>query len=199
MSTFWTGMLIAGALVVAITVGSLAWMQWRIDQETVTRVAIANPDGKTGRALIVYQPGLSSFPKRMTEAFGEGLAASGWQVSTTTASSEAPRSVAGYNLVVLASPVYGGAPAKPLVRYVEQVSDFGGKPVVVLLAGAGTVEPAIEYAERMIVKAGGRPIRSLGLTTMRPNAGADKYTGSNTERAIQIARNAGQTLQLAYE
>jgi hypothetical protein len=199
MSTFWTGMLTAVALVVAIGAGSLVWLQWRIDQETVTPVAIANPDGAAGRALVVYQPGLGSFPKRMAEAFGEGLAASGWQVSTTTASSQAPGNVAGYDLVVLASPVYSGAPAKPLIRYVERVSDFGGKPVAVLLAGAGTVDPAIEYAERMIVEAGGRPIRSLGLTTMRPNADADKYTGSNTDRAAQIARNAGETLQLAHQ
>jgi hypothetical protein len=70
---------------------------------------------------------------------------------------------------------------------------------VILLTAAGDAEPAIKLTERMVTQAHGRPVRSLGLTTMKPNDEANKYTGSNTDRAIQIARQAGQALQLATE
>ncbi|TGQ32421.1 hypothetical protein [Mesorhizobium sp. M00.F.Ca.ET.216.01.1.1] len=199
MSTFWTGLLIAVAIIVVIAGGSFTWLVWRLNEETVTPLTVSNPDGTAGKALVVYQPGLSSFPKRVTEAFSEGLVASGWQVSTTTASSKAPAAVAGYDLIILSSPVYGGAPGKPLARYIERVADFGRKPVVVLLTGAGDVEPAIKLTEQMVVRAGGRAIRSLGLTTMKPNDEANKYTGSNTDRAIQIARETGRALQPAVQ
>jgi hypothetical protein len=32
--------------------------------------------------------------------------------------------------------------------------------------------------------------------TMRPNDEANKYTGSNTERAMEIVREAGQLLKI---
>jgi hypothetical protein len=199
MSTFWKGLLVAVALIVVIAVASLAWLQWRLDRDTVTPLTVAYPDGAAGKALIVYQPGLSSFPQRVTAAFAEGLAASGWQVSTTTASNEATDAVTSYDLIILGSPVYGGAPGKPLTRYIERVGDFRGKPVVILLTAAGDAEPAIKLTEQMVSRAHGRPVRSLGLATMKPNDEANKYTGSNTDRAIQIARQAGQALQLAAD
>jgi hypothetical protein len=199
MSTFWKGVLVAVALTVVIALASLAWLQWRLDRDTVTPLTVANPDGAAGKALLVYQPGLSSFPQRVTAAFAEGLVASGWQVSTTTASSEATDAVTSYDLIILGSPVYGGASGKPLTRYIERVGDFRGKPVVILLTAAGDAEPAIKRTEQMVTLAHGRPVRSLGLATMKPNDEANKYTGSNTARAIQIARQAGKALQLATE
>jgi hypothetical protein len=197
MSTFWKGLLVVVGLIVVAAAGSLAWMQWWLNQDTVTPLAVANPDGTAGKALIVYQPGLSSFPQRVTAAFADGLAASGWQVSTTTASSQATAAVAGYDVIILGSPVYAGAPGKPLARYIERVRDFNGKPVVILLTAAGDAQPAIKLTEHMVAQAHGRLVRSLGLTTMKPNDQANNYTGSNTDRAIQIARQAGQALQLA--
>ncbi|MCA1452390.1 hypothetical protein I6F35_04045 [Bradyrhizobium sp. BRP22] len=197
MSTFWKGLLIAVTFIFVVTGGSLIWLQWRLDQETVTPLAIANPNGTSGKALIVYQPGLSSFPKKVIAAFAEGLVASGWQVWTTTASSQAPAAVASYDLIVLGSPVYADAPGKALARYIERVADFGRRPVVILLMAARGAEHAIKLTEQMVAKASGRRVLSLGLTTMKPNDEANKYTGSNTHRAIQIARDTGRALQPA--
>lgn len=199
MSTFWKGLLVAVILVVVVAAGSLAWLERRIAEDTVTPLTVANPDGTAGRALIVYQPGFTSFQERVTAAFADGLVASGWQVSTTTASSQAPAAAPGYDLIILGSPVYGGAPAKPLARYIERVRDFGARPVVILLTAAGDAEPAIKLTEQMVTRAKGRPIRSLGLTTMKPNDEAGKYTGSNSDRAVQIARHAGRALQQANQ
>lgn len=196
MSTFWAGLLAVVAVVVITAGASMVWMQWRLNHETITPLAVRNPGGTTGSALLVYQPGLSNFQKRVSEAFAEGLAEAGWRLSMTTASREAPANLEEFDLIVLGSPVYGGTPGKALASYVERVGDFSGKPVVVLLTGAGDVQPAIDFSEAMVTKAGGRPVHRLGLTTMRPNEQASEFAGSNTNKAIQYARHSGLTLQL---
>jgi hypothetical protein len=196
MSSFWTGVLAAGAVIVAMALGSGYWMQRRINADVATPLSETNPGGTAGTALIVYQPGLSDFQAKVSAGFGDGLAEAGWRVFTTTASDQAPSALAGYDLVVLGAPVYGGAPGKPLSRYIERVADFGGKPVVVLLTAGSDAGPAIELTEQAVAGFGGRPTGSLGLTTNRPNDAENEFTGSNAERAVQIARRAGRTLQL---
>lgn len=197
MTSFWTGMLTAAAVIAAIAAGSGYWLQRRINADVVTPITEINPDGTAGKALMVYQPGLSDFQTKVTAAFGEGLAEAGWRVFTTTASDQAPSELAGYDVVVLGAPVYGGAPGKPLSRYIERVADFDDKPVVVLLTAGSDAGPAIGLTEQAVVKSRGRPVASLGLTTNRPNDVANEFTGSNAERAVEIARRAGRTLQLA--
>jgi hypothetical protein len=194
---FWTGSLAAIVAVVAIAAASLALLIWRIDQDTVTQLLVVNSGGSAGKALVVYQPGLTDFPRQVTQSFTDGLVAAGWQVATTTASREATTALADYDLVVLGAPVYGGVVAKPLVRYAERVGNFAGKPVVLLLTGAGAVEAAIDAAEAMVAAANGRPIRAIGLTTMRPNDEENRYPGSNAEKAMQIARAEGQQIRIA--
>ncbi len=196
MSTFWTGLLAAGAVIVAIALGSGYWLQRRINADIVTPITEANPGGTGGTALIVYQPGLSDFQAKVTAAFGEGLVEGGWRVLTTTASDQAPSVTTDYDVIVLGAPVYGGVPGKPLSRYIERVADFGGKPVYVLLTAGGDAAPAIEHTKQAVAGHNGRPVGSLGLTTNRPNDAANEFTGSNAERAVQIARRAGRTLQL---
>lgn len=195
MGGFWANLLIAVAVVAVIALGSMAWMFWRLNADTVTPVAEANPAGTAGTALIVYQPGLSDFQAKVTTAFKEGLVEAGWHVFSTTASEKAPSDLAPYDVIVLGSPVYGGAPGKPLSRYIERVADFGGKPVVILMTAAGDAVPAIAVTSEAVAKSKGRPVRSVGLTTSRPNDEANEFTGSNVDRAIQIARRAGRTLE----
>lgn len=196
MNTFWTGLLAVGAVVILAGGASLAWMQWRLNQETITPLTVRNPEGTAGNALLVYQPGLTDFQTRVSEAFADGLADAGWRVALTTASREAPADLEAFDLIVLGSPVYGGRPGKALSSYVEQVGDFAGKPVALVLTAAGDVQPAIEFSESLVEKAGGRPVHGLGLTTMRPNEQASEYSGSKTNRAIQYAHHSGQTLRL---
>jgi hypothetical protein len=86
VSSSWAGALTTIAIIVIVAAGSLVWLQWRIDQDVETPVTVANPDGRTGKALLVYQPGLTNFQEKVVTAFTEGLVASGWRVSITTPS-----------------------------------------------------------------------------------------------------------------
>jgi len=190
------GLPVVTTVIVVITAVAATWLFWRINQEAVRPLILTNSAGTTGKALLVYHPGLSTFPEQVTTNFVSGLVASGWQVSTATASSQAPLPDDGYDLVIFGAPVYFGAPAKPLTQYITRVGDLGGKPVVILLTGADDVAGAIAAAEKAVIEAKGRPIRSLGFTTMKPNDKENKYAGSNIEKALQIAREGGRNFAL---
>ena len=192
MGRFWIGLLVAIVVVIVIAAGSMMWLVNTISQERVTPLTTLNPDGETGSALLVYHPGLSDFQDRIVTAFADGLVQSGWKVDRTTSSREAPADYAAYDLVVLGSPVYAGAPGNALTRYVRRVGDFEARPVVILLTAAANAGAALRMAASLVVAAGGRPVRSIAFLTLRPNDEADRYTGSYIERALQIARDAGR-------
>ena len=60
-----------------------------ISREVVSEIEVINANGSKA-ALIVYQPGFSSFPRDSSYAFADGLVSSGWRVEITTASSQTP-------------------------------------------------------------------------------------------------------------
>ena len=90
------------------------WVSQAVKRETVAPVVTLNPTGSAGRALLIFHPGLSDFPDRIIAAFSDGLLQSGWRIDRTTASRQAPTDVRTYDLIVLGSPVYASAAAKPL-------------------------------------------------------------------------------------
>jgi NAD(P)H-dependent FMN reductase len=145
--------------------------------------------------LVVYHPGLSDFPERIVGAFADGLAQTGWRIDRTTASKEAPADVAAYDLVVLASPIYGGL-SKPMADYIARVDDFAGKPVVVILTGAGDTDATLVATRDLVAAANGRVVEGLAYTTMRPNESTTSYAGSNTDKAVAMAMDAGRAIVL---
>jgi flavorubredoxin len=129
-------------------------MSGALSREVVSEIDIKNADGDT-TALIVYQPGFSSFPKDASYAFAEGLASSGWRVEITTASSEAPSDLSKYSLLILAYPVYGGTPGTAIVSYVNRISDLNGIDTVIIACGGGDSGESIIPLKQQVQEANG--------------------------------------------
>jgi Tfp pilus assembly major pilin PilA len=190
------GLGIALAIIVVIAAAAGFWVVNAVTRERVSEVTTLNAGGATGRALLVYHPGLSEFQDRIVAAFTDGLVQAGWEVDQTTASEQAPADPSGYDLVVVGSPIYGGTVAKPLADYVARLGDFLGKPVVILLTGAGAVPEALTVTEAMVAAANGSVAQRLAYTTMQPNESERPYSGSNVDKALQMARDAALELTL---
>ncbi|MDX2201499.1 MAG: hypothetical protein NW223_02010 [Hyphomicrobiaceae bacterium] len=187
---------ILSALVLVGVAGAVSavWVSHAVKREVEAPITTLNVNGQTGKSLIVHHPGLTGFQEQVTAAFAEGLAQSGWRVDRTTASRQAPSDVSGYDLIVLGSPVYGGAAAVPLRDYIARVADFQGKPVALLLTAAGDADDAMEATAAAVTTERGKVVARLGYTTMRPNKAAATYSGSNSERAVAMARDAARAL-----
>ncbi len=159
-----------------------------VNKDVVSGIEVVNPNGSK-TALVVYQAGLTSFPKDTSYAFANGLAASGWRVEITTASSQAPSDLSKYSLLVLGFPTYGGNPGQVIVRYFGRVGDLRGINTVIIALGSYTPEKSADTMKQKVHAANGTVLKSLALSSsitllgMAPSQG----TGSPAD----IARQAG--------
>lgn len=193
----WIG--IAAAAVIVAVVGVTIWFTIAITAEHPTSVTAAGGAGTAGRALVVYQPGMSDFPERIVGSFVAGMTEAGWAVDRTTASSQAPTDLSGHDLLVLAGPIYAGKPAKPLGDYIVRLGPLAGRRVALILTGAGDTPEAIAATEAMLASAGALVVGSYSYTTMRPNESATRtYTGSNTDIGIAMAHDDGATIATGH-
>ena len=131
-------MFVVTLIAVFVAFGAFAGllMAGTISREVVSEIDVINADGSK-TALIVYQPGFSSFPRDVSYAFAEGLASSGWRVEITTASPQAPTDFSKYSLLTLAYPVYGGTVGTAIVNYVNRISSLNGTNMVIIACGGG--------------------------------------------------------------
>ena len=151
-----------------------------LSREVISEIEVMNEDGDE-TALIVYQPGFSSFSSDVSHAFAEGLASSGWRVEITTASSEAPSDPSGYSLLTLAYPVYGGTVGTAIVNYVNRISDFGGIDTVIIATQGGD-EPSltIDTLKQQLQAANGEFLEGLTFSTADTSAlESAQQAGSN--------------------
>lgn len=191
-STKRRSMVLLVVLVVLAAAGALSYL-W-LNKEVVSEVEVRNPEGDAGTALVVYHPGKSDFQEKVTYAFAEGLASNGWRVEITTASSQTPTDLAGYDLLVLGGPTYWFAPNRPIRRYLSRLGDLGGQPTATIITAMGAGERSISIMEQEVREANGELVKSLILYTMRPN---EELYGIND--AVEIATQAAKEIPLAGE
>ncbi|HEX5829973.1 MAG TPA: hypothetical protein VFY16_03260, partial [Gemmatimonadaceae bacterium] len=153
------------ALLVVLTV----WLTVRAEATPPARARVVNPSGARGTALVVHHPGLSDFPGRVTDALARGLATQGWRVELATATPRAPAHPSRADLLVLVAPTYWWAPARPVVRWVDQAGDLRGTPTVVVVTAAGQSGRSRRVLEARVRAAGGRLLAARELYTWAPN------------------------------
>jgi len=179
-------------LVVLTAAGVLSYL-W-LNQEVASKVNVLNPEGDVGTALVVYHPGKSDFQEKVTYAFAEGLVSNSWRVEITTASSQAPTDLSGYDLLVLGGPTYWFTPARPIRRYLSRFGDLGGQHTVTIITAMGAGGRSISIMDKQVREANGDLVKSLILYTFRPNE--DLY-GIND--AVEIATQAAREIPLPGE
>ena len=186
--------------IIILAILAAAWIlsYWWLNQEVAGQVEVRNPEGDTGSALVVYHPGRGTFHRQVVGGFVDGLVGSGWRVEVTTANAQAPTELANYDLLVLGSPTYWFTPSLPIRRYLRQLGDLGGKPVVTIITGLGAGGRSSKALQGAVRKAHGSLVKSLLLYRMRPNDD-DNYADGRQNRALavemaeQVARSLAQT------
>jgi hypothetical protein len=185
------GLAVAAASLVVLL---LAWqgllISW-VNAEVVSELEVLNPGGTVGTALVVYHPGKSDFQKKASVAFAEGLVSNGWRVEITTASSQAPTDLSGYDLLVLGAPTYDWRPAKRIQQYVKGLGDLAGQRTITIISGLGYTELSGPAMEKLVREANGDLVKSLILWTAAPNE--EMYGLSD---AVEIMHRAAMEIPL---
>lgn len=172
--------------IIVIGAVTLGYVGSKLNSDVVSGIDVINAGG-TKTVLIVYQVGLSSFPKDVSYAFADGLASSGWKVEITTASPQAPSNLSKYSLLVLGFPAYGGSPGTAIIRYIDRLANLHGVNTVIIACAAGSTGGSVDTMKQNVQAAGGTFKKAISLFTMAPNEG----NGTATD----IARQAGTQIQ----
>lgn len=184
-------------IVLVVLVAVAASLFYRISREVVSELKVLNREADKGTALVVYHPGLTGFQKRVTYAFADGLVSSGWRVVIATASSQASTDLSSYNLLVLGSPTYFWAPARPIQSYLSKLGDLGRKRTAIIVTGLGATGRSMSIMQKLVEEVNGDLVKSLSLTALRPNKEADPRP--NKEVALEMAAQAGKEIPLPGE
>ncbi len=179
--------------ILLVLIAAIGWVIYATGHEVVSTVKTVNPQAGKGRALIVWHPGQSNFPERVMNAFAAGLMANGWRVEMTTASVQSPADISGYGLLVLGSPVYWSAPARPISNYLKRLGDLHGKQTVILLMASGNSDDAMNKIKTRTAEAHGQIAVALSLYRWRPNR--ENATGDNEMIAVEIAQQAAKEIK----
>jgi flavorubredoxin len=97
------------------------------------------PNGAaTGKAIIVYDPGLTGGAKDIATKIGYNLQEKGYDVLLAGVKSSAAGNLAEYNVVVVGGPIYAGKPASTIETYLNNLQPPANAKVGVF--GFGSVK-----------------------------------------------------------
>ena len=102
-----------------------------------------------GRALVVFNPGLTGKAKDMAAHVADRLQVHGYQVTLAGVKSTAAADISSYAVIVVGGPIYGGKPASSIQTYLNSLKPPQRAKVGVF--GAGILKPGdpIEVAKEV--------------------------------------------------
>lgn len=146
------GIMIAGLiigviclLIIAVIGGFIAFMFY-VGSDTLSNRAtdseVIEPAGMaTGKALVVYNPGLSGAPKNAAVLVANDLRARGYEVVLAGVKSEAAADVSGYDVIVAGGPIYGGRVSPSVYSYLQALAPPSDVKVGAFAIGGSTAKP----------------------------------------------------------
>jgi menaquinone-dependent protoporphyrinogen IX oxidase len=103
---------------------------------TATGFDTLHPNGtEVGKALVVYDPGLSGAAKNTAGTITSDLQAKGYTVDLAGISSSKAANTSGYNIIVVGGPIYGGNASISVQAYLKTLNPAPGARVGVFATG----------------------------------------------------------------
>lgn len=137
----WIGGIAIAAIVILFVI-FIAFMFY-VGSDTLSSQAtgseLIRPSGPiTGKALVVYNPGLSGAPKDVATQVANDLKAKGYEVMLAGVKSAAAANVSGYDVIVAGGPVYGGKVSPSVYSYLQSLAPPAGARVGAFAIGSNT-------------------------------------------------------------
>ncbi len=110
-------------LIVLIAFASIGLVMGDVMSYTATGSQTLNPNGTSaGKALVVYDPGITGTAKNVAAVIADDLQAKGYTVTLAGIKSSNVLNTTGYNVIVIGGPVYAGQPARSLQSYLSDIT-----------------------------------------------------------------------------
>jgi flavodoxin len=110
---------------------------------TATGSQTLTPTGTSlGKAIVVYDPGLSGAAKGVADKVASDLQASGYTVTLAGIKSSAATHIAGYSIIVVGGPVYGGSLTASVRDCLNNLKPDQGVKIGVFGSSGGSTTPS---------------------------------------------------------
>jgi flavodoxin len=120
----WKKILLVSLLVIAVvTIVVLAIAIMDVAGHSATGSQTLNPTGTpVGKALVIYNPGLSGQAKEAAMVIGNQLVAEGYVVTVAGVKSSAANDLTDCDIVIVGGPMYGGKSSSSVEEYLKALT-----------------------------------------------------------------------------
>jgi flavodoxin len=134
--------LVIFAVLIIIAVSFAALFFLDLAAYTATGSKTLTPTGTSvGKAIVIYDPGLSGNTKTVADKVASDLQAKGYTVTLAGVKSSAAATTSGYNIIVVGGPVYAGALTSSVKDNLKSIFIDQGTKVGVFGSGQGATSP----------------------------------------------------------
>lgn len=136
----WKIAMIAVAIVVVVALAGFAGMaciMFDVMSNTATGSETLTPAGNvTGKALVVYDPGVSGAAKTAAGKIAADLQAKGYKVELAGVKSQPAADASGYDVIVVGGPTYAGNASSSVQAYLKTLAPGDDARVGVFATGS---------------------------------------------------------------
>jgi hypothetical protein len=127
-------------IITAVAFGAIILLD--VAAYTATGSQTLTPTGVTvGKAIVIYDPGLSGTSKGVAEKVASDLQTKGYTVTLAGVKSSATGITTGYNIIVVGGPVYAGALTGSIKEALANIVLDQGAKIGVYGSGQGETSP----------------------------------------------------------
>jgi flavodoxin len=103
---------------------------------------LTSSGASVGKAIVVYDPGLSGAAKGVADKVAIDLQAKGYTVTLAGIKSSAAANTADYGVIVVGGPIYAGAPTSSVKDCLSNLNPTRGFKIGVFGSGQGATTPS---------------------------------------------------------
>ncbi len=130
--------LVVLAVIIIVIVAFAAIIFLDLAAYTATGSQTLNPTGTSvGKALVVYDPGLSGTAKGVADKVASDLQAQSYTVTLAGIKSSAAAKTSGYIILVVGGPIYAGSPTASVKDCLNNLKPDSGTKIGVFGSGQG--------------------------------------------------------------
>ncbi|MGZ7210560.1 MAG: flavodoxin family protein [Methanobacterium sp.] len=124
-------------LLIIIAVVAAGFVFFDVMSYSATASEKLNPSGsEVGKALVVYDPGISGASKNVASEIAQNLQAKGYAVDLAGISSTTAKNTSGYNVIVVGGPVYAGNASTSIKSYLNTLKVDNDAKIGVFATGS---------------------------------------------------------------
>jgi len=123
-------------IIIAVLLAGIVFLD--LAAYTATGAETLSPTGTSvGKALVVYDPGLSGAAKDVASKMANRLQSNGYTVDFAGIKSGVATNLSGYNIIVVGGPIYAGGPTNSVKTFLNSLNPAQGVKVGVFGSGQG--------------------------------------------------------------